>query len=687
MPRSKPLALVAALLVLLVFVAAAWLLGSAATLGDGERRAIRVALALLGVTAAALTWRLLRPRAPAAPAAAPDDALVAVAAARARLPRGGFDARPLVLVLGSEGKRQDHRGRALRARSRAAGRRGGGTEPVPTRAVNVWLVRQAVLAEAGGPLLSDAARWQRLVRALRAPGLAAAIGRRAPAARAAVVCVSCDLFDAGAAGQLDALAQVTRARLTEAARELGVQLPVYVLFTKADRIPHFEAWAAALTRDEAREPLGAALPWDASPPHGGAPGGGTYAERLVPRLETAFAELVGSLAARRPELLAREATLERRLAAYELPRELRKLAPAAVRFLVELGRPMQLGVGAQLRGFYFVGARPVLVADAAPAPAAMAAAVGVPVGLGQRRRRGDGALRARHVGRSGRRAARRRGAAATRRRPRAGCRSGSSSSGCCPRSCWADAAAGAAARGGVHVARARRLALGAAAAAGLVLAAGATWSWLGNRALAGRTREAARRVAALPAVTVPAGAGAGAMALPSAEALRTLEGLRALLDTLGRYAHDGAPLGLRWGLWQGDDMRRAARQVWLAGYERQLHAAAWAALVDSLRALPPEPRPTDDYGRTYEQLKAYLVSTTEPARSTPELLAPVLLSSWERGQPTDAEVRALARAQFAFHAGELARDGALAQTATPGSCAARAASSASSAGRSASTGA
>jgi type VI secretion system protein ImpL len=226
--------------------------------------------------------------------------------------------------------------------------------PPPTPAANVWAVRQGVLVESGGTVFGDEARWKRLVRAIRAPRLGALLGRGAPPPRALVLCVSCDLLYAGDAGaQLDALAQVTRERLAAAARELGVALPVYVVFTKADRIPEFEPWVAPLTREEVRFPLGAALRFDATLADtraaARAAATGSYAERLMPRLEAAFADIVSAMAGRRLELLGRESQIDRRLAAYELPREMQKLSAIAERFLVEICRPMQIGVSPQLR--------------------------------------------------------------------------------------------------------------------------------------------------------------------------------------------------------------------------------------------------------------------------------------------------------------------------------------------------
>ena len=95
-------------------------------------------------------------------------------------------------------------------------------------------------------------------------------------------------------------------RLAEASRELGLALPVYVVFTKMDRIPHFESWIGSFTKDELRAPLGATLPFDAASTIG------SYAERLAPRLDAAFQQIIDGIAARRTDLLSRENAQERR---------------------------------------------------------------------------------------------------------------------------------------------------------------------------------------------------------------------------------------------------------------------------------------------------------------------------------------------------------------------------------------
>lgn len=693
MSRSPQTRWVAALVALVVFLLAAWLFGSVLSLTEGERTALRVGLVVLGLClAGALLWWLRPTRAglPTAPkAAARDEALAALTAARARLGRGGLERRPVILVVGPEQSgRTTVVTRAGLDPALLAGDApalGPTDAPPATAAANVWLTGEgralagaaagdgrAVLVEPAGAVFADAGRWQAFLRALRAPRLAAALGRGEPAPRAVVLCLSCDLFQ-GPSEVRDRVAQLARERLAEAARTLGVALPVYVLFTRADRIPHFEPWAAPLLPEEARAPLGAALPAEAVT---GAAAVGGYAERIVPRLEQAFAALAAAVASRRLDHLGRESVAERRLAAYEFPRELAKVAPAATRLLADLCRPLQLAPYPQLRGFWFVGARPVLVTDtSAPAAAAMpvAAAAGTAGATSAfARPAAAGVPAAPSVGGYG--------PPTTRKVPQ-----WTFLDRFFPEVVLADRGAAVAARGGVRVARLRRALLGAGIAAGLVVAALVARSWSNNQALADRVAAAVAGAAALPAPAVadgapPAGSAAAtpvaaagtagaaapgapaapvlapaAIAFPSVAALQALDSLRAVIDEIRALDRDGVGLRYGLGLWQGDALLERARPVWLAAYRRQLHDDAWRALRDTLAALPDAPRPTDEYAPHYDALRAYLITTAEPGRSTPEFLAPVLLRAWQRGGPApEAEVATLARRQFELYARELA---------------------------------
>ncbi|HEY4307359.1 MAG TPA: ImcF-related family protein [Gemmatimonadaceae bacterium] len=641
MARNRSTRWYAAIAALVIFIILAWLFGSVLTLTDAERTGLRVGLVVLGLIAAvALLW-YLRPDAPEQPThrEGKDDALLALEAARTKTTRGAFDRMPIVFVVGTTGSCKTtivtHSELDLELLSGDPVT----DPPTPTTAANFWRNDRVVFTEASGALLADEPRWRQFVRRLRGAGFAAAVGRGEPPARAAVVCVSCDYLVANDSGtQLDLAAQLLRQRLDEAAQTLGLALPVYVVFTKADRIPHFDAWASSLGRDELRQPLGATLSFDADSAASRNTGG--YAERLTPRIDEALREITGSLGRWRTELLSRLSREDARLASYELPREFGKLGPSVSRFLVEVCRPIRVGASPLLRGFYFVGTRRQAAQGGGAMPQAPIAAAPLP-------QRGEGAT-AVFVHQSA-------GGAA----PVARTQSAANSSAqwvFLPR-LFGDVVladlntAAAVARGGVRVSRLRRGLFATGIAAALIVAIGITVSWISNRSLAQRTSDAAYAVANLPAVTAPA----GMISFPSTTALRAMDHLRAILDTLGGYEQKGPPLHYRWGLWRGPAIRDAGLAVWLAAFGPQLQNVAYTALVDSLRALPDAARPGDEYARVYGDLKAYLEMTSESARSTSDFLAPVLLTSWTRGQTLDADVTQLARTQFGFYATELAR--------------------------------
>src|SRR6185436_15950433 len=147
--------------------------------------------------------------------------------------------------------------------------------------------------------------------------------------------------------------------LGEAAKQFGVALPTYVVFTKLDSVPYFGDYTRNFSNDDARDPLGAAV----APDVGGA---GTYADRVTPALERAFTGLYTSLAERRLQALTREHAPEHKPGAYEFPREFNKLRALVVDVLREVGRPSELEVSPVLRGFYFTGVQAVFVTDSTP---------------------------------------------------------------------------------------------------------------------------------------------------------------------------------------------------------------------------------------------------------------------------------------------------------------------------------
>src|SRR5215210_7417718 len=353
---------------LATFGAGTWLSASALQLRGNDLWLYRGGLILLGVIATvAIAWYILRrPAKPPAPNA--DDGReidLAVATAKSRLASSrqagtnGLYKLPAVLLLGPDASTKTTTIiRSGLEPELLAGEVFRGETVTPTLSVNLWYSQQTIFVEASGRVTADASRWMRLVKQLHPRRLRAALSRGAPAPRVAIVCFSCEEFlRPNGAESVPATARMLRTRLSDLALELGTNIPVYTLFTKTDRLPHFAEYVRSFSREEVHEVLGTTLPLEAS-------GGHSYSERAFKRIDSALQGLFHSLASKRLKFMPRENQAENAAAAYEFPREFRKAIPLATEFLVELCRPSQLAVGPVLRGFYFVGVRPVIVADA-----------------------------------------------------------------------------------------------------------------------------------------------------------------------------------------------------------------------------------------------------------------------------------------------------------------------------------
>lgn len=634
MKQKKRKILLIAACIFLVFLILAWLAGPLMRVHGGSLWILRGGLWLLGLIAAGLVVFFLWPRrtADAGPVEGVEDVDALMAAARAQLARsrvgdrGRFGKLPLLLFMGpSGGAKTTLVTRTGLESELLAGEAYRGEQVVPTDPGNVWYAQGVLVVEAGGKLLGDDARWERLVHHIQPDRLAAAFARGEQAPRLAVICFACDdMLKPGASEAIPAAARRLRGRLVDLAQSLGIRLPVYVLFTRADRLPYFGDFLRSFTRDEAQEPLGETLPLTDTPP-------GAYAERQAARLHQAFDTLFRSLALKRLDVLRRETSDEVKAGDYEFPREFRKVVDLSVQFLVDLCRPSQLSVSPFLRGFYFTGVRPIVVQDAAastpaqPGPAPQAA------------------MGATSVFNAAAMQAAARAAAAPvqggRRVPE-----------------WVfirpvfrdvilrDHVAMGITSGGTRVNLLRRALLVAAAAVCLVFAGGFTVSYLNNRGLE-------RDVAAATTGVAPINAAAGQ--LPAVDALQRLDALRAQTARLSDYQHNGHPLSMAWGLYRGGALYAAARQVYFNRFRRLLWQDGQERLVDELNGLPAVPNETSEYGDIYNALKAYLITTNHPQESTSAFLPPVLLKAWLGGQQLDAQRLDLVRRQFEFFASEL----------------------------------
>ena len=493
----------------------------------------------------------------------------------------------------------------------------------PTRALNLWFGQSAVFVELGGAVLADDEALRKLGKRLQAKrGLTSLFGRQAPAPRAVLVCLEAEkLLKGGSEDLLQNAARLLHGKLSALSQALGVNLPVYVLFTKADRIAFFSDFVANLSDEEARQVFGSTL--TLRPPSSEV----VYGEAETRRVTEAFNELFYSLCDKRPPFLAREHDQHKQGGVYEFPREFRKLRGSLVRFLVDLCRPSQLQAGPILRGFYFSGVRPVVVEEQVAAPRGRQTGGGsVATGIfelhGNEGRVAPPEVRRRRVAQ------------------------------------WVflgklfseillgDKAAQGTGAASVHARILRRGLIGLAAGMLLIWSAGMTISYFNNRSLQAEVLEAARGIG------FGEGGGAGE-ALPSLDALQRLDRLRAAVGVLSQYQREGAPLRYRWGLYAGNRMYPPSRQLYFNRFHQVLFGATQASLLEWLRNLPLKPGPDDEYKPSYDTLKAYLMTTSHHDKTTRDFLSPLLLERWSAGRDVDPERLALAARQFDFYADEL----------------------------------
>lgn len=244
-----------------------------------------------------------------------------------------------------------------------AGQVYSGPRIIPTPVANFWYAKSTLIVEAAGRMfLDDAARWSGFLDCLRgrsAPFLKTfwSGGAKKQNLRGLILFVDSSYFiGIPDESHLTALARRLQERLRMAAQAFASDLPVWVVFSKADNIPYFREYFTRLREPEEQQPLGCPLepltPGERSSVE-------LFAESETRRLSQAFNTLYYSLAQYRLKFLDREADAGRKPAIYEFPRELKRMRSSVVQFLVEVFRPNPLQPEPQLRGFYFMGTRPV----------------------------------------------------------------------------------------------------------------------------------------------------------------------------------------------------------------------------------------------------------------------------------------------------------------------------------------
>ncbi|MGH9585548.1 MAG: ImcF-related family protein, partial [Acidobacteriaceae bacterium] len=626
------LSIIISVLILIVSVVLAWFSDVLFHLAGTPLLVLRILLIVLGVTAAAvILWMYFKERRRAATTKnvqGGSDLDVLLRDAEKRLAAGqhggpkSLDSLPLLYVLGE----------ANSAKTTAvlksgldpellAGQVYRDQDVTATPVANLWYTQSCVFVEAGEAVRKSPALWGKLIRKTRAK----AYRSQAPV-RAAVVCVSCEQFlGAGASEAVVASARSTNQMLRDLAQQLGTEVPVYVVLTKLDRVPDFTEYVRNLSSAEASIPLGMALARsDAS--------SGVYAEKAMGEVTHALDKLIFSLGEFRLELLSRETDQKNVDPVYEFPREVRKLRNNLASYLVELARPSHLNANPYLRGFYFTGVRAHVVEQMVSAAAQVAPSQ--PVGGGATRMFTLEQMQAVTAAPTPQVVAQK--VAQWCFLPRL-----------FPSVILEDrsALAGTSNSGRTHVFR--RVVFGTVSVLLLAYLICLAISFANNSQLQSTITSAAK---ALPVKTVAANT------LASPQDLASLDQLRAALVQLEGYEQQGPPLMYRWGIYHGDQMLGAARQIYFERFRKLILDNTQSNLVATLSALPATPQAGADYSAAYDPLKAYLITTSNADKSTPEFLTPVLMQAWLNGRVPDTnEQKQLAQQQFDFYAAELAR--------------------------------
>lgn len=623
---------VGTLLALCAYLVLAWFVGSWLHLTGSSLWVLRGGLALLGILAAAafLFFYLREHRGSAGPSASDSDIDVLVANAMKRLQNSplpqkhSLDSLTTVFLLGDSGSTKTSvvMNSGLEPEL-LAGQVYQDTNVVPTRIANLLFNRQALFVDVSGEMMGQQGRWQQLVNRLKRGKFTSAFGGTGQPLRAAVVCFNCEEFlQPGASERVLASGRKLAARLQELSRTIGISFPVYVLFTKTDRVPFFLDFFKNLSRDEATQAIGATLPMSQH--------AGVYAEEENRRISARFDELFFAMAEKRIDLLSRESEGAALAQAYEFPREFRKLRNLIVQFLVEMGRPSQLSVNPFVRGFYFAGVRPITVEDM-PGLSVAAAAPSTPSEQGATQ-----LFSVAQIQEQQRAAAR---VPTSRRVPQ-----------------WMfvtrlfhdvilrDRAAMATSSFSVQTSMMRRILLGVAFAILFIVAICFTVSFALNQQMHSEVLAAAN---AIRNESVPTDSN------PTIDQLQKLDRLRQDVLTLQDYKKNGAPLSMRWGLYTGDELLEPARKIYFNRFGSLLFASSQGLIMNSLQRLPNAPGPQDDYALPYSLLKAYLITTTNHEKSTVDFLSPVLYNAWAHGRTVDDTAAQLIKRQFDFYSNEL----------------------------------
>jgi type VI secretion system protein ImpL len=211
-----------------------------------------------------------------------------------------------------------------------------------TRNCDWWFTDQAVLIDTAGRYTTqdshaavDSAAWLGFLRLLKKY-------RRRQPLNGVLVAISLSDLALLTETERQAHAKSIRRRVRELHDELGVRVPVYVVFTKADLLAGFVEFFDNLAREDREQVWGMTFTLDDGKDEAG----------TVAAFGAEFDALLARLNDRMLERLHQETDVQRRRLIYGFPQQVASLRPVAQEFLTETFRPSRLEARPLLRGVY-----------------------------------------------------------------------------------------------------------------------------------------------------------------------------------------------------------------------------------------------------------------------------------------------------------------------------------------------
>lgn len=213
-----------------------------------------------------------------------------------------------------------------------------------TRSLEWWLTEEAVVLDLAGRAVGATAQfednddWFAFLDVLRKQ-------RKDKPLNGVIVTVGCDVLAESEAAKVDKLALAVRERIHELIERLGVVFPVYVAFTKIDRLAGFAEFFGDFDANTRVQPWGATIAPERA-----------RDEDPTAIFETEFEHLRGALSDRRMARLADVPDPVQRARAFAFPIQMERLRPSMRRFVKLLFQPDPAQETALFRGFYFTSA-------------------------------------------------------------------------------------------------------------------------------------------------------------------------------------------------------------------------------------------------------------------------------------------------------------------------------------------